>query len=56
MCSHLYVQVTSQHPYCEEFIGAPYVYTIDVNVLSEVENVMKEIMLKEVNLVYLVGL
>lgn len=42
-------QVTSQHPYCEEFIGPPHVYTIDVNVLSEVEEAMKEIMVKEVN-------
>lgn len=42
-------QVTSQHPYCEEFIGSPHVYTIDVNVLSEVEEAMKEIMLKEVD-------
>ena len=41
-------QVTSQHPYCEEFIGAPHVYTIDVNVLSDVEKVIKEILLKEV--------
>lgn len=42
-------QVTSQHPYCEEFIGAPHVYTIDVNVLSDVEKVIKEILLKEVD-------
>ncbi|KAM7436482.1 hypothetical protein ABFA07_013746 [Porites harrisoni] len=41
--------VTSQHPYCEEFIGAPHVYTIDVNVLSDVEKVIKEILLKEVD-------
>ncbi|XP_073230244.1 alpha-1,6-mannosylglycoprotein 6-beta-N-acetylglucosaminyltransferase A-like [Porites lutea] len=41
--------VTSQHPYCEEFIGAPHVYTVDVNVLSDVEKVVKEILLKEVD-------
>lgn len=41
-------QVTSQHPYCEEFIGSPYVYTIDMKNVSEVERVMKEVMLKEV--------
>ncbi|RMX46273.1 hypothetical protein pdam_00000668 [Pocillopora damicornis] len=41
-------QVTSQHPYCEEFISSPYVYTIDMKNVSEVERVMKEIMLKEV--------
>ncbi|CAH3119298.1 unnamed protein product [Porites lobata] len=41
--------VTSQHPYCEEFIGAPHVYTIDVNVLSDVEKAIKEILLKEVD-------
>ncbi|KAJ7340119.1 Alpha-1,6-mannosylglycoprotein 6-beta-N-acetylglucosaminyltransferase A [Desmophyllum pertusum] len=40
---------TSQHPYCEEFIGKPHVYTIDVKNVSEVERVMKEIMLKEVD-------
>lgn len=39
--------MTSQHPYCEEFIGSPHVYTIDMNDLSEVERVMKEILLKE---------
>ena len=44
--------MTSQHPYCEEFIGAPHVYTIDVNVLSDVESVMKEILLKEVQSVH----
>ena len=41
-------QVTSQHPYCEEFIGPPHVFTIDINNLSEVENVMKKIMISEV--------
>ena len=45
-------QVTSQHPYCEEFIGAPHVYTIDVNVLSDVEKVVKEILLKEVLIIF----
>ncbi|KAL9957677.1 hypothetical protein ACROYT_G034601 [Oculina patagonica] len=41
--------VTSQHPYCEEFIGQPHVYTIDVKNSSAVEQVMKEILLKEVD-------
>jgi len=40
--------VTSQHPYCEEFIGKPHVYTIDVNDASAVDRVMKEILVKEV--------
>ena len=30
-------------------------YTIDVNILSEVEKVMKEIMLKEVQVVFQLG-
>lgn len=41
--------VTSQHPYCEEFVGKPHVYTIDINNASAVEQVMKEILVKEVD-------
>lgn len=51
LCTFVF-QVTSQHPYCEEFIGAPHVYTVDVNVLSDVERVIKEILLKEVLIIF----
>ena len=43
------MQITSQHPYAEDFIGKPYVYTVNVKNHDEVEKVVKEIMLKEVS-------
>jgi len=41
--------VTSQHPYCEEFISKPHVYTIDINNESAVHQVMREILVKEID-------
>ncbi|XP_031550689.1 alpha-1,6-mannosylglycoprotein 6-beta-N-acetylglucosaminyltransferase A-like isoform X2 [Actinia tenebrosa] len=37
-------KITSQNPYAEDFIGKPYVYTIDMNNDTEVENTIKEIL------------
>jgi len=34
--------VTSQHPYAEDFIAEPYVYTVDIDNLEEVEKVIKK--------------
>ena len=35
-------QVTSQHPYAEEFIAQPHVHTVDIGDLKEVERVVAE--------------
>ena len=40
--------VTSQNPYAEQFIGEPYVYTIDIKNVSEVSRAMEKIMKTEV--------
>ena len=45
---HSSIQLTSQHPYMETFIGKPHVYTIDVNNLDLVEATIKEIISLEV--------
>jgi alpha-1,3(6)-mannosylglycoprotein beta-1,6-N-acetyl-glucosaminyltransferase len=34
-------QVTSQHPYTEDFLGEPHVYTVDINNLTHVDQVIK---------------
>ena len=36
-------QLTSQNPYTELFIGKPYVYTLDIDNLSELTAALKEI-------------
>ena len=33
--------MTSQHPYAEDFIGPPHVYTVDVNDKIAVEEAVK---------------
>ena len=38
------LQVTSQHPYAEVYIGKPHVYTIDVHNLTEVRMAVEEIL------------
>lgn len=38
------LQLTSQNPYVEDFIGRPFVYTIDINNQTEVEIAIKEIL------------
>lgn len=40
--------VTSQNPYAEQFIGEPYVYTIDITNVIQVTRAMKNIMKKPV--------
>ena len=42
------LQLTSQHPYAETFIGKPHVYTIDISNLELVESTIKEIISLEV--------
>ena len=44
----LYQQITSQNPYAEDFIGKPYVYTIDIHNETEVENTIKDILISKV--------
>ncbi|XP_028399813.1 alpha-1,6-mannosylglycoprotein 6-beta-N-acetylglucosaminyltransferase A-like [Dendronephthya gigantea] len=36
--------ITSQNSYAEQFIGEPYVYTINISNVTEVDRVMKKIM------------
>ena len=44
-------QITSQNPYAEVFVGKPFVQTVDINNLTEVEEALREIMnTKVVNL------
>ena len=45
---HSSIQLTSQHPYMETFIGKRHVYTIDINNLDLVEATIKEIISLEV--------
>ena len=33
--------MTSQHPYAEEFIGEPHVFTVDINEKDELRSVIK---------------
>lgn len=43
-------QVSSQHPYAEEFIGKPHVWTVDYNNSEEFEAAIKTIMRTQVQL------
>ena len=38
------LQLTSQHPYAEQFIGEPYVYTIDIRNLDDVKETVNKIL------------
>ena len=38
------LQLTSQNPYCEDFIGKPHVYTVDINDKEEVSKAVYEIL------------
>ena len=40
------MQVTSQHPYAEQFIGEPHVYTIDIKNLTLVRETIEQILRK----------
>lgn len=36
-------QITSQNPYAEVFVGKPFVQTVDIRNLTEVEEALREI-------------
>ena len=38
------MQLASQHPYAEQFIGEPYVYTIDIRNLNDVKETVNTIL------------
>ena len=38
------LQLASQHPYAEQFIGEPYVYTIDIRNLNDVKETVNTIL------------
>lgn len=40
----LFCQVSSQHPYAEQYIGRPHVMTVDYNNSEEFETAVREIM------------
>lgn len=40
--------LTSQNPYTEHFIGEPYVYTLDITNLHEVDKALKDMLSKKV--------
>ncbi|KAK6165886.1 hypothetical protein SNE40_022707 [Patella caerulea] len=40
-------QLTSQHPYAEEFIGEPHVYTVSIDDLDEVKKTVQKILNKD---------
>lgn len=45
---NFFLQLTSQHPYAEVYIGKPHVWTVDINDLSEVEKAVKSILNQKV--------
>ncbi|XP_068688277.1 alpha-1,6-mannosylglycoprotein 6-beta-N-acetylglucosaminyltransferase A-like [Montipora foliosa] len=40
--------LTSEHPYLEQFVGKPFVYTVDIRNKAEVMTAMKEILKKQI--------
>lgn len=50
MGSHMHVpQIHSQHPYAEDFIGKPYVWTVDIDNTTQVREAVKAILSLEVS-------
>lgn len=47
------LQLTSQHPYAEVFIGRPHVWTVDLNNREEVEDAVKAILNQKVTAFFL---
>ncbi len=43
--------LTSQNPYTEHFIGKPYVYTVDILNLKEVNKALQDMLSKEVSVI-----
>lgn len=41
-------QISSQHPYAEEFIGKPHVWTVDMTNGTEVQDTLRAILRTEV--------
>ena len=41
ICWWCHLQVTSQHPYAEDLIGEPHVFTVDINDSEAVENAIQ---------------
>lgn len=50
--SFFFLQLTSQHPYAEVFIGEPHVVTVDIGNLSLVEDTVKRILNLEVSILF----
>lgn len=42
------VQLTSQHPYAEVYIGQPHVWTVDIENSAEVERAIRSILSQKV--------
>lgn len=49
--SYCSLQVSSQHPYAEQYIGKPHVMTVDYNNSLEFDSAIREIMRTKVLLV-----
>lgn len=43
------MQLTSQHPYAEVYIGPPHVWTVDIEDPVEVERAVRSILSQKVN-------
>lgn len=43
------MQLTSQHPYAEVYIGEPHVWTVDIENSAEVERAIRSILSQKVN-------
>lgn len=44
------LQLTSQHPYAEVYIGQPHVWTVDIENSAEVEKAIRSILSQKVKL------
>lgn len=44
---NIILQLASQQPYAEQFIGEPHVYTININDLQQVKETIKKILAKD---------
>jgi len=52
--SDLNIQITSQNPYAEVFVGEPFVQTVNIDNIAEVEEALQKILNSSVSL-YLLG-
>lgn len=44
------LQITSQNPYAEVFVGEPFVQTVNIKNLTEVEEALRKIISTKVNI------